>query len=252
MIWIDIVCLVCVIIFTLIGIWRGILRSIFKVLAWAGALAGAYLAQSFLAETIATNLELSGFTVKLICICIGFLIPFLAFSFAGHVVHKAISDTAVSGVNRAFGALLGLLKAVIICFVFLSILHILPVTGSLKDARNDSTSYAIYKGSLEMMGFSSEEIDLVGVAEKKAEELSKEITDKAVEKAKDAAAQAAEEAKEKAAESAKQAIDGAKGAAKNAVDGAKDKAKDAAAGAKNVAKDKADDVKDAAISSQQH
>lgn len=234
MIWIDIVCLVCVAIFTLIGIWRGILRSIFKFLAWAGALVGAYLAQSLLAETIATNLELSGFTVKLVCICIGFLIPFLAFSFVGHVVHKAISDTAVNGVNRAFGALLGLLKAVLICFVFLSILHILPVSGGLKDARNESVSYALYKGSLEMMGFSSEEIDLVGVAEKKAEELSKEITDKAVEKAKDAAAQAAEEAKEKAAESAKQAIEGAKEKALNAVDGAKDKANAVVDSAKQV------------------
>ena len=244
MIWIDIVCIVCIVIFALLGLWRGILRSIFRFLAWAGAIVGAYLSQSLFADTIATNLELSGFSVTLICICIGFLIPFLAFSFIGHIVHKAISETAVSKVNRIFGAVLGLLKALIICFAFLSVLHILPVSGSLKDARDSSISYAVYKGTLELMGFSSGEVDLIGAAERKAEELSREITDKAVEKAKETATQAAEDAKNAAEETAKQAIDDAKAKTAKAIDEATD-------AALKKATETADGVKDAAGTAKQ-
>jgi len=49
---IDIVCLVIILFFTLIGIWHGFLRGIFRLLAWAAAIAGAYFANSLFSETI--------------------------------------------------------------------------------------------------------------------------------------------------------------------------------------------------------
>lgn len=208
MVWIDIVCLVCVLIFAGIGIWKGLLKSIFHLAAWVLAIAGAYFAQDLLSDFIASNLELSGFTVTLVCICIGFLVPFLTLSFVGHIVHKAVSDSSISKVNRILGALLGALKASIICFVFLSILHVLPVSGNLKDARNSSTSYAMYKWGLEAMGFSSDEIDIVDMAEKKANELTKEIADKAMEKASNAAKEGAEQAVQAAKKNVIRAADG--------------------------------------------
>lgn len=54
--WIDIFCLVCVLILTLIGVWRGFLKDLFRLFAWAAALAGAYFAQDLIADTLATNL----------------------------------------------------------------------------------------------------------------------------------------------------------------------------------------------------
>ena len=223
--WIDIFCLVCILILTLIGIWRGFLKDVFRLVAWAAALAGAYFAQDLLADTIATNLAISGFTVKLVSICIGFLVPFLLFLFIGHVANKAVSGSAVSKLNRGLGALLGAMKAYIICFVFLSILHILPVTGSLKDSRDSSASYSVYKWNIEVMGFSSDEVDLVGIAEKKATELSKELTDKAVEKAKEEATQAAEAVKDSIVDAAKAAADSIKEASEKAAKKARKKAK---------------------------
>ena len=205
--WIDIFCLVCVLVFTLIGVWRGFLKDLFRLCAWAAALAGAYFAQDLLAETIATNLEISGFTVKLVCICIGFLVPFLTLFMIGHFVQKAVADSPVGKINRILGGLLGACKGWIICFVALSILHILPVSGDLRDTRNDAVSYSFYKFNLETLGFSSEEPDLVGMAEKKATELSKEITDKAVEKVKETTTQAAEQAKDAAVKAATEAKD---------------------------------------------
>lgn len=217
MIWIDIVCLVCILLFTLVGVWRGFLRSVFRLGAWACAIVGAYISQDFLSDTIARNLEISGFTVKLVCICVGFLVPFLVVSLIGIFANKAISGTAVSKVNRAFGGVFGAIKAYAICFVLLTILHILPVSGGLKDARNNSASYSVYKANIELLGFSSEEVDLIGVAEKKASELSKELTDKAMEKAKEGAAQAAEEVKNKAEEGAKKAVEEAKASAQEKI-----------------------------------
>ncbi|MGX8704627.1 MAG: hypothetical protein ACSW8H_09310 [bacterium] len=107
----------------------------------------------------------------------------------------------------------------------MSILHILPVTGSFKDSRDNSGSYSLYKWNLEVMGFSSEEVDLVGMAEKKATELSKEITDKAVEKAKEEATQAAEAIKDSIDKAAKAAADSATEATKKALKKARKKAK---------------------------
>ena len=195
MTWIDIVCLVLIVIFTLLGLWKGLLKSIFRLCAWAGGIFGAYVSYGLLADTIATNLELSPFTVRLVCICIGFLVPFLLFLFIGHVANKAV------------------------------ILHILPVTGSLKDSRDSSASYSVYKWNIEVMGFSSDEVDLVGIAEKKATELSKELTDKAVEKAKEEATQAAEAVKDSIVDAAKAAADSIKEASEKAAKKARKKAK---------------------------
>lgn len=246
MTWIDIVCLVCIVLFTLLGLWKGMLKSIFRLCAWAGGIFGAYVAQGLLANTIATNLELSPFSVRLVCICIGFLVPFLAFLFMGRLANKAVSGTAISKLNRGLGAFLGAIKAYVVCFVFLSILHILPVTGSFKDSRDNSGSYSLYKWNLEVMGFSSEEVDLVGMAEKKATELSKEITDKAVEKAKEEATQAAEAVKDsfaQAAEAIKDSIDkAAKAAADSATAATKKALKKARKKAKRVVDEEGDEI----------
>lgn len=218
MIWIDVISIVCIVILTLIGVWRGLLKSVFRLLAWAGAVVGAYFAQDLIGDMVASIFDISGFTVKLVCICIGFLVPFLVLSLLGLLMHRFVSGTAVSKVNRALGGVLGAFKGCLVCFVFLSILHILPVSGVLKEARDNSGSYKTYKFTLESMGYSSEEIDLAKVAEEKASELSKEIADKAVEKAKDAAAQTAEQAKDAAVDATKDAVKKTKKKIKKKID----------------------------------
>ena len=148
--WIDIVCLVCVLVLTLIGVWRGFLKDLFRLIAWVAAIAGAYFANDLLADTISKNLDISGFTVTLVCICIGFLIPFITLFMIGHFVQKSIEKTTVGKVNRIFGGLFGAFQAWIICAIFLSILHILPVTGNLQESRNESIAYSFYKFNLEL------------------------------------------------------------------------------------------------------
>ena len=221
--WIDIACLACLIIFGVIGLWRGLLSSVFRLCAWVAAILGAYFAQSFFGEYVVQNFAFSDFTAHLICTCVGFLIPFLFFSFIGHVVGDSIKNTIVGKTNRILGFLFGLLKASIICFALLFIMHLLPVQGDLKDTRDSAIAYNVYKSFIEKMGYSSDEVNLRKMAKEKASELTKTITDKA------------KGSTEQAADSAKAAVKEAANEVSNTVSETAEKAKDAAIAAKDAA-----------------
>ena len=221
--WIVIACLACLIIFGVLGYWRGLLNSVFRLCAWVAAILGAYFAQKLFGDYVIQNFAFSDFTARLICTCIGFLIPFLLFSFIGHVVGDSIKDTIVGKTNHILGMLFGFLKASIICFAFLFILHLLPVEGNLKETRNNAIAYSICKSAIVAMGYSSDEVDLRQMAKEKASELTKTITDKAK-------------------GSTEETADSLKSAAKNAADSVAtkvtetaEKAKDAAIAAKDAA-----------------
>ena len=223
MVWIDIVCCVIIAIFALLGLWHGLLKSIFKLVAWVAGLLGAYFATDVIGNFIAANLEIDGLTVKIVCVCLGFLIPFLLFSFVGHFLHNLVKDSAISGINRILGAGLGVIKACILCFLFLSVIHLIPASGGLKEARNNALSYGAYKWSLETLGFSSEEIDIIDMAEKKATEM----VDSAAEAAKDAAEKEVEKAVENAKKAARdatvKAVENTTDAVKNSAENVSDK-----------------------------
>jgi membrane protein required for colicin V production len=148
------------------------------------------------------------------------------------MVNKAITGTVAGRADRILGGIFGIIKAILICFVLLTILHILPFGGVVEETRNDAVAYAAYKGTLETMGYSSDPIDLVGVAERKATEFTKNMANKAAEKTNEAVKEATEKATEAAKEAAKEATD-------KAVDAAKEAAKEAAQKAANEITDKA-------------
>lgn len=233
---IDIVSLAFIALLVLIGIWHGLFRGIFRLLAWAAAIVGAYFANKMFAASVMDNLGCSEFSASIVCFCIGFLIPFLFLLFAGHVVNKVISDTVVSKVDRILGALFGVVKAVMIIFVILSIMHVLPFGGVIQETRDTAVAYSLYKSTLETLGYSSDPIDLVDVAEKKASEITKTMTDKAAEKASEVAKEAADKATEAAKEAVNKAATEAKEAAKAAVTEAQKKAVDTALGSKDSIK----------------
>ena len=221
--WIDIVCSACLLVFGALGLWRGLLGSVFRLCAWVSAILGAYFAQDLLGGFFTRNFAIGDFAAHLICTCIGFLFPFLLFTFIGHLVGDSIKNTIVGKTNRILGLLFGLVKASIICFILLTILHLLPVEGDLKKTRNEAVSYSIYKSSLETMGYSSDEVNLRKMAKDKASELTKTITDKA------------KGSTEEAADSAKAAIKNTADSLTNKVSETAEKAKDAAIAAKDAA-----------------
>ena len=221
--WIDIACAACLLVFGIIGLWRGLLSSVFRLCAWVAAILGAYFAQGLLGDFFIHNFAFSDFTAHLICTCIGFLVPFLLFSLIGHIVGDSIKNTIVGKTNRILGMLFGIIKAVLVCFVLLTILHLLPVEGNLKNLRNNAIAYSVYKSSLMTMGYSSNEVDLRKLATEKASELTKSFTDKAI------------NSTEQAADSAKAAVKNAADSVTTKVTETAEKAKDAAIAAKNAA-----------------
>lgn len=221
---IDIISLVLISLFTLIGLWRGFLRGIFRLAAWIAAIAGAYFCHSYFGDTVSSTLQISDYTTIIVCASLGFLVPFLAVLFIGHIIGGAVEKTAIGHADRVFGAFFGCVKAFLICFVFTTVLHLLPLSGILKDTRNESVTYTIYIAVIETMGFSSDPVDIVGFAEKKASELTSSIADKAVEGSKDVVEKAKAEATEAAKEAVNKATTEAKNAAISAVEKATEKA----------------------------
>ena len=219
---IDIVCLVIILFLMLLGLWQGFFRGIFRLIAWAAGIAGAYFASDLLSDFISSTLQASAFSTKLVCICIGFLVPFLLFLFIGRLLHHLTEGTTVGRVDRILGGIFGVVKALLICFVLLSILHLLPFGGIIPETRDNAFAYDAYKGTLELMGYSSEPVDLLDVAEKKASEIVNNAADKAAEKAAEAAKEASDKvvdaAKDAAKDAADKAVDAAKDAVSNAVD----------------------------------
>ena len=176
--WIDIACAACLLVFSVLGLWRGLLSSVFRLCAWISAILGAYFAQDLLCGFFIRNFAFGDFAAHLICTCIGFLVPFLLFSFIGHLVGDSIKNTIVGKTNRILGLLFGVIKASLICFLFLTILHLLPVEGNLKNTRNDAVFYSIYKSSLEAMGYSSDEVNLRKMAKKRQANLQRQLQTK--------------------------------------------------------------------------
>lgn len=203
---IDIVSLVLITILMLLGLWHGLLRGIFRLLAWIAAIAGAYFFNKFFAESVA-GFGFSDFSASVMCICAGFLIPFLVMLFISHMINRAVSDTVAGKVDRILGAFFGAIKGALVLFVLLSILHVMPLGDFVQETRDDSVSYALYKSTLSSLGYSTEPVDLVGAAERKASEITERMVNKASEKAEEVAKETVEKATVVAKDAAKDAAE---------------------------------------------
>lgn len=258
--WIDITCLTILIIPALIGLYRGFLRSIFRIVAWILGIVGSYCSHLFLSDIIIDNFDISSGVAKIIALILGFVIPFTIAQLVGHFLHTAVSHSFISKPNRILGALFGIIKGLVVCFLLLSIMHILPLKeGAVFNMRETAFAYEAYKESLNWMGYPTEQSKLIQKAEKKAAEISKEITEKATDKAvenagdfadmaKNAAINAAEKAVEKVVEKASE--DAAEKTAKKAaaaiiVERASDKAESAMKKAEEATKEAESAIEDA-------
>ena len=202
----DIVSLVFLLFITIVGIWHGFLRSIFRLMAWIAGIVGAYNANNILSHFFRETMGFSEFSTTLVCYAVGFLVPFLVILFIGHILKKTLAETSFGTVDRLLGGVLGFLKGTLVWFALFSILHIMPFGQSLLATRDESFSYSVYKSTLETLGYSSEPIDLVEMAEKKAADIVEKTTDKATEAAKEAAKDLSKEAASAALEETRKAL----------------------------------------------
>lgn len=207
MIALDIFCLVIVVIFLLQGLWYGFLKGLFFLIAWGAAAAGAYFCYDILADALIQVVDLGTTTIRIASIAIGFLVPFITLNIVGRLLHGAISKTAFSIPNRLLGLLLGLLKAIILCTVILTVVHILPLTGSWEQGRSESISYGLYLQELEFFGFDTKQPDIKGFVAEKAEQAVESATEKAAEAAENAVNEATEKTMDAAGKATDKAIE---------------------------------------------
>lgn len=112
MTWVDTVLLVIFILLIVHGMIMGLVRGLFDI---AGLVLG-YL----LAVRLADFLPLP----RALAFLIIFILTVIIVSLAGRIITRAIHHTPLSAVNRLLGAGLGLLKALVLGFVFLLVLHL--------------------------------------------------------------------------------------------------------------------------------
>ncbi|GBU23673.1 hypothetical protein R83H12_00289 [Fibrobacteria bacterium R8-3-H12] len=145
--FIDIIVFILIAIFLILGVMQGFIVSLLYWAAWIAGIISAWLFSGTFGIILRTNIE---GLAPLVALCLGallaFLLPFLLIRIAARVVSFFIKKSApLTFVNRVLGGIFGALKGIAVSAVILTIVHFLPVQGSLKQARENSVAYSIYK-----------------------------------------------------------------------------------------------------------
>jgi membrane protein required for colicin V production len=96
------------------GMWRGMVRTIFALLAWAVALLGTPFLLPIVAPMIAPLLKIESTWVLAVPI---FIVLFIVVRLIGGLIAAGLSKAGLGSVDRLFGALLGVARAAIVVAV---------------------------------------------------------------------------------------------------------------------------------------
>ncbi len=123
---IDIVLIVFVVISILIGIYRGLVKEILSLGAWALAALAAYRfgvqASAYVKPYIAEpNLAL------IVAYVAVFLIALIALSIISFMISKLFSASGMSGIDRSLGSVFGALRAAVIIGILILVAHFLTL-----------------------------------------------------------------------------------------------------------------------------
>jgi membrane protein required for colicin V production len=99
----------------LLGLWRGLVRTLFGLGAWVISLLGA----PFLAIWVAERFE----TPWAISIGLAFLVLFITTRLIGSLIARALVSVGLSGVDRLCGALFGAARGLLIVALFATLAH---------------------------------------------------------------------------------------------------------------------------------
>jgi len=145
--FVDIIVFILIAIFLALGVVQGFIVSVLYLSAWIVGIISAWLFSGTFGVILRTNIE--GLS-PLVAMCLGavlaFMLPFLTIRIAAAVASFFVKRSSpLTFVNRLLGGVFGILKGIAVSAVILTIVHFLPAQGSLKQARDNSSAYAIYK-----------------------------------------------------------------------------------------------------------
>ncbi|GHV11449.1 hypothetical protein AGMMS49938_02150 [Fibrobacterales bacterium] len=144
---IDIAVLFIIAVFFIIGVIDGFIVSVLGLAAWLVGIISVWLFSGVLGSLLVSNVsDLSPLVARVIGGILAFLLPFILISLASSIIGFFVKKAApLRFVNRLLGGAFGIVKGLAVSLVLLTVVHILPVQGSLKIARDYSTAYSIYK-----------------------------------------------------------------------------------------------------------
>ncbi|MDR0516603.1 MAG: CvpA family protein [Fibromonadaceae bacterium] len=145
--FIDLIVLFLLVVFTLFGVLEGFLVSALKLAAWFLGILAVLLFSSSAATIINANIEgLSPLLAVGIGAILTFLCVFLPLRFAAAIARSFLKKFAVlTFTNHILGGAFGFLKGIIASVLILSVIYLLPAKGSLKETTDKSITYSIYK-----------------------------------------------------------------------------------------------------------
>ncbi|MDR0729216.1 MAG: CvpA family protein [Prevotellaceae bacterium] len=137
--YIDIIITILLLISIFMGWRQGFIRQLFGLLALLFGLFCAYRFSHFTAHYISDWFKVSESVTNGVAFAVTFIIVLLAVILAGRFADKISSMVAFAFFNRLLGAILSLLKAVLIISVLLLILNIFGLIPQVH--QNQSTLY---------------------------------------------------------------------------------------------------------------
>jgi len=145
--FIDIIVLALIGVFLILGAVQGFIVSVLYLGAWIVGIISAWLFSGAFGIMLRTNIE---GLAPLVALCLGaflaFMLPFLLIRIAAGVASFFIKKSSpLTMANRVLGGVFGMLKGVAAGAVILTVVHFLPAQGNLKQAKEKSFSYSIYK-----------------------------------------------------------------------------------------------------------
>lgn len=116
MVLLDIVILVIVLVSILVGLWRGFIREMLSLAAWILAFWVAFRFTAPVAEWLGPYIDKP--SIRLIVAFTGLFVGVMLLgALVGYAVQRALSVSAVTGMDRGFGAMFGLARGVAVVAV---------------------------------------------------------------------------------------------------------------------------------------
>ena len=113
----------------LLGVWRGLVHELLSLVSWIAA----FILAQWLAPSVAENLPMTGAS-EMMRYALGFVLVFVgvvfAVSLAATLVKMMLESVGLRPVDRALGAVFGLLRGVVLLLSATVVIQMTPLKGS--------------------------------------------------------------------------------------------------------------------------
>lgn len=143
--WIDAITLGIIGVLAALGAWSGLIKAIFRLLSVLLASVATWFGTAWISDQLSSSLSISPSTIKLVAGSALFLTTLVSVLILGNIISKLVAMTPMGVTDRIGGALLGILKASIICIVLLNLVLLVPIKGQFGKMVNSSIAISIMK-----------------------------------------------------------------------------------------------------------